>query len=117
MLQPELIGMKFRNHKILISIELGKIYILFDQKKILKIYDQLLNSLYEFTFKNVEDEINCFAINSENQLSLYSNKNKITVNLISGEYSKKNQPIVFATYNISNSPIHFLLTYKGVERE
>jgi hypothetical protein len=117
MLQPELIGMKFRNHKILISIQQEKIYILLDKEKMLKIYDQSLNSLYEFKFKNVDDEINCFTINSENRISLYSSKNKITVDLILGQYSTENQPVVFATYSISHSPIHFLLTYNGVERD
>jgi hypothetical protein len=116
MLQPELIGMKFSKHKILMNIHQEKIYILLDQKKMLKIYDQSLNSLYEFPLKNVEDEINCFIVNSENQISLYSKENKITVNLISDQYSKENQPDVFATYSFGNSTIHFLLTSNGIKR-
>lgn len=116
MLQPELIGMKFSKHKILINIHQEKIYILLDQKKMLKIYDQSLNSLYEFSLKNVEDEINCFIVDSENQISLYSRENKITVNLISDQYSTEKQSDVFATYSFSNSTIHFLLTSKGIKR-
>lgn len=116
MLQPELIGMKFRNHKILISTHQDRIYILLDQKKMLKIYDQSLNLLHEFTFKNVKEKINCFLVNAENQISLYSDKNKITVNLISGQYSIENQTITFSIYSLSNSSINFLLTGNGVER-